>query len=69
MIRKVKWRNDKNSSIIQQSFISDRKLFYTKVVSKWPIDVGPYPMNLYHNKNLKFGGNELSKWGMNNIIL
>ena len=40
MIREVKWRNDKNSTIIQQSFISDRKLFYTKVVSKWPIDVG-----------------------------
>ena len=38
-------------------------MFYTKVVSKWPIDVGPYPMNLYHNKNLKFGGNELNKWG------
>ena len=39
------------------------QMFYTKVVSKWPIDVGPYPMNLYHNKNSKFGGNELNKWG------
>ena len=65
MIRiKVKWRNDKNSTIIQQSLISVRKLFYTKEVSKWPFDVGtlssePVP----YNKNLKFGGNELNKWG------
>ena len=25
--------------------------------------LAPYPMNLYHIKNSKFGGNQLSKWG------
>ena len=25
--------------------------------------LAPYPMNLYHSKNSKFGGNELNKWG------
>ena len=50
-------------SIIQQSFASDRKLFYTKVVSKWPIDFGTLSNAPVSLQEFQIWGNELNKLG------